>query len=227
MLLYPIFLQYRGKKGVFMLSQKHSACILAAVLLLASASGCSVKTDNTASADPLTITVWTYYNGDQLASFERLVEEFNTTIGKKEHITVEASSQGSINDLEKNVLDAAKGRVGALAMPNIFSAYADTAYTLEQMGQVVDLSPYLTEKEKAAYLPNYLEEGDFSDDGSIHIILTTSTKFLRIMEMASIELGGYEMRFDLNTVYVTKNFFPMLNLPSEDVSGLSTRYFRR
>ena len=46
-------------------------------------------------------------------------------------------------------------------MPNIFSAYADTAYTLEQMGQVVDLSPYLTEKEKAAYLPNYLEEGDF------------------------------------------------------------------
>ena len=38
-------------------------------------------------------------------------------------------------------------------------------------------------------------------------ILTTSTKFLRIMEMASIELGGYEMRFDLNTVYVTKNFF--------------------
>ena len=112
-------------------------------------------------------------------------------------------------------------------MPNIFSAYADTAYTLEQMGQVVDLSPYLTEKEKAAYLPNYLEEGDFSDDGSIHIILTTSTKFLRIMEMASIELGGYEMRFDLNTVYVTKNFFPMLNLPSEDVSGLSTRYFQQ
>lgn len=67
---------------------------------------------------------------------------------EKEHITVEASSQGSINDLGKNVLDAAKGRIGALAMPNIFSAYADTAYTLEQMGQVVDLSPYLTEKEK-------------------------------------------------------------------------------
>ncbi|WP_147399108.1 hypothetical protein [Blautia sp. TF12-12AT] len=54
-----------------------------------------------ASDKPVTLTVWTYYNGDQLASFERLVEEFNTTIGKKEHITVEASSQGSINDLEK------------------------------------------------------------------------------------------------------------------------------
>ena len=194
---------------------------MSSVLAVSLLGGCR------ASDKPVTLTVWTYYNGDQLASFERLVEEFNTTIGKKEHITVEASSQGSINDLGKNVLDAAKGRIGALAMPNIFSAYADTAYTLEQMGQVVDLSPYLTEKEKAAYLPNYLEEGDFSDDGSIHIILTTSTKFLRIMEMASIELGGYEMRFDLNTVYVTKNFFSMLNLPSEDVSGLSTRYFQQ
>lgn len=136
-----------------------------------------------------------------------LVEEFNTTIGKKEHITVEASSQGSINDLEKNVLDAAKGRVGALACQIFFPPTPVPPIRLRQMGQVVDLPPYLTEKEKAAYLPNYLEEGDFSDDGSIHIILTTSTKFLRIMEMASIELGGYEMRFDLNTVYVTKNFF--------------------
>ena len=32
-----------------------------------------------ASDKPVTLTGWTYYNGDQLASFERLVEEFNTT----------------------------------------------------------------------------------------------------------------------------------------------------
>lgn len=87
---------------------------MSSVLAVSLLGGCR------ASDKPVTLTVWTYYNGDQLASFERLVEEFNTTIGKKEHITVEASSQGSINDLEKNVLDAAKGRVGALAMPNIF-----------------------------------------------------------------------------------------------------------
>ena len=34
------------------------------------------------------------------------------------------------------------------------------------------------------------------------------------------------MRCEINTVYVTKIFFPMLNLPSDDVSGLSTRYFQ-
>lgn len=57
-------------------------------------------------------------------------------------------------------------------------------------------------------------------------ILTTSTKFLQIMEMASIELGGYEIRFDLDSVYVTNNFFSMLSLPEQDLSELTVRYFQ-
>ena len=162
-----------------MLSQKHSACILTAVLLLASASGCSVKTDNTASADPLTITVWTYYNGDQLELFNKLVSEFNDTTGRSLGITVESSSQGTVNDLETNVLASANGEVGASDMPNIFSAYADTAYTLDQMGLVMDLSDYLTKEERLAYIDNYLDEGDFSGDGSIKIFpVAKSTELL-------------------------------------------------
>ena len=43
-------------------------------------------------------------------------------------------------------------------------------------------------------------------------ILDTSTKFLRIMEMASVELGGYEIREGYDTVYVTKNFFSLLGM---------------
>ena len=37
------------------------------------------------------------------------------------------------------------------------------------MGQVVDLSDYLTDEEKDAYIDAYLKEGDFSGDGSIKI----------------------------------------------------------
>ena len=66
-------------------------------------------------------------------------------------------------------MDAAQKKVGASEMPNIFSAYADTAYTLDQMGMVVDLGTYLTDEEKEKYISSYLEEGDFSGDGSIKI----------------------------------------------------------
>ena len=43
---------------------------------------------NTAAAQPVSITVWNYYNGDQLESFNKLVEEFNATVGKEQNITV-------------------------------------------------------------------------------------------------------------------------------------------
>lgn len=52
-------------------------------------------------------------------------------------------------------------------------------------------------------------------------VLTSSTKFLRIMEMASVELGGYEIRFDTGTVFVTDNFFSMLDLPEVKASELN------
>lgn len=83
---------------------------------------------------PTTITIWTYYNGDQLECFNQLVEQFNSTVGKEKNIRVESSSQGSVNDLETSVLAAAEGKVGAEKLPNIVSSYADTAFTLDQMG---------------------------------------------------------------------------------------------
>lgn len=35
---------------------------------------------------PTTITIWTYYNGDQLECFNQLVEQFNSTVGKEKNI---------------------------------------------------------------------------------------------------------------------------------------------
>ena len=99
---------------------------------------------------PVTITIWNYYNGEQLEAFNRMVQNFNDTVGKEQGITVESASQGSVNDLETNVLNAAEGKVGAEELPNIFSGYADTAYELDQQGMVVDLNDYLTESEKAS-----------------------------------------------------------------------------
>lgn len=140
-------------------------------ILAAAMTGCgnSTKTAKTASEHPISLTVWTYYNGDQLETFNSLVEKFNTTTGKEKGIQIESQSQGSVSDLEQNVMDAAQKKVGASEMPNIFSAYADTAYTLDQMGMVVDLGTYMTDEEKEKYISSYLEEGDFSGDGSIKI----------------------------------------------------------
>lgn len=69
-----------------------------------------------------------YYNGAQQEEFNRLVDEFNKTVGKEKGIIVEGSGQGTISDLERNVLDSINGKAGAADIPNIFAAYGDTAY---------------------------------------------------------------------------------------------------
>ena len=56
-------------------------------------------------------------------------------------------------------------------------------------------------------------------------LVTNSTKFLRIMDMASVELGGYELRFDTGSVYATDNFFALLGAPEVDGNALTVREF--
>ena len=155
-------------------------CAAALALGCASCGGAAHSTGKSGGTAGVThITVWTYYNGDQLESFNKLVDQFNETTGREKGIRVESASQGSMSDLETNVMDAAQGKVGAAAMPNIFSAYADTAYALDQMGMVVDLAPCLTEEEKAQFVEGYLSEGGFGEDDSIKIFpVAKSTELL-------------------------------------------------
>lgn len=106
---------------------KKAAGILCLCALLAGLTGCAKK-------EPLSLTVWTYYNGEQLGAFNEAVEAFNATVGRDKNIVVSASSLGSVNDLEQNVTDAVRGKVGAQEVPDIFSAYADTAYAVDSLG---------------------------------------------------------------------------------------------
>ena len=110
---------------------KKAAGILCLCALLAGLTGCAKK-------EPLSLTVWTYYNGEQLGAFNEAVEAFNATVGKDKNIVVSASSLGSVNDLEQNVMDAVQGKVGAQEVPDIFSAYADTAYAVDSLGRVAE-----------------------------------------------------------------------------------------
>lgn len=156
------------------------AAFAAAAALVLGLVGCGgAQSTAQGNTEPVILSVWTYYNGDQLESFNKLVDTFNDTVGKEKNITVESYSQGSVNDLETQVMAAAQGKVGASAMPNIFMAYADTAYAMDQMGELADLAPYFTDEERAAYVDSYLTEGDFDDSGSIKIFpVAKSTELL-------------------------------------------------
>lgn len=152
--------------------KKRIALLLLAVMLISLFSGCASGGKQTNLLDPkspVSITVWTYYNGAQLDAFNLLVDEFNETTGKEQGIFIESYSQGSVTDLENSVLDAVQGKAGAGDVPNIFAAYADTAYAVDQLGLAADLSSYFTKEELDSFIDSYITEGQFDNDGSIKI----------------------------------------------------------
>ena len=131
--------------------------------------------------DPVSLTVWHYYNGTQQAAFDALVEGFNDTVGRELGIYVQSYSQGSVSDLETAVRAAIDGKVGADPMPDIFSSYADTAYEVEQAGALADLSRYLDQEDLDRYVESYIEEGRIAADGTIRIFPTAkSTEIMMI-----------------------------------------------
>ena len=146
----------------------------------ASSGGTSVKLD---PANPTTITVWHYYGGAVMGAFDRMLKEFNETVGLEQGIIVQGSSMGSVNDLQAAVLASAKKEVGSLEMPNIFASYADTAYVAEQMGILADLDQYFTEAELDEYILAYIDEGRIGSNNELKIFpIAKSTEILMINE---------------------------------------------
>ena len=180
----------------------------AGALTLGLLSGCgdSAKTQNGVTLDPsnpVSLTVWHYYNGAQQAAFDELVSEFNATTGKEKGIYVEGYSQGSVSDLETAVSDAAAGTVGSQEMPDIFSTYADTAYSIQQQGLLADLGAYFTADELAEYVDSYVQEGYFNGDGALYLFpvaKSTEVLMMNATDWADFAAATGASMEDLSTV---------------------------
>lgn len=149
--------------------------------LCLSATGCAKKDKEEALLDPehpVSLTVWHYYNGQQQTSFEDKINEFNETVGAEKGIVITSFSQGSVGELIDQLLTSAKKEVGAEEMPDIFGAYADTAYELDKLDVVADLTPYFTEEEIEEYRSEYIEEGRFTNDTLKIFPVAKSTELL-------------------------------------------------
>lgn len=129
--------------------------------------------------NPVTLKIWHYYNGTQQVIFDKLLDKFNSTVGKDKGIYVEGYGHGSVADLEKAITDSVNEEVGAEDMPDIFSTYADTAYGIQKKGKLADLSAYFTKEELSKYVDSYIKEGYLNNDKKLYLLpVAKSTEVL-------------------------------------------------
>lgn len=162
-----------------------------AFMAVTALSGCTKGTESKSVQldpdNPVSLTVWHYYNGAQQATFDELVSEFNATEGKEKGIYVEGYSQGSVSDLEKAISDSVAGVVGSQEMPDIFSTYADTAYSIEEQGRLTDLTQHFSQEELDEYVDSYIQEGYLHGDGALYLFPVAKSTEVMILNATDWE----------------------------------------
>lgn len=209
-----------------------AVCALTAGLL----SGCGEKSYDRLldKKSPAVITVWHYYNGIQQTQFDEMVEEFNNTVGNEKGIIVESYSKNSVDELADSVLAALNGEPGAEDAPDIFGTYVETAYQIDKMGKLADLSKYVTEEERAAYVEEYMAEGAFSGEGTLKIFPTAKSTEVMMLNLTDWQKFAQESgaTFDDLTTWegvarVAEQYYQYTDALTPDVPGDGKAFFGR
>ena len=75
----------------------------------------------------------------------------------------------SISNLSEQINASADKKVGAKALPDLFSAYVDMAETIDAKGLLVDMDQYFSKEELSGYVDAYIEEGRFDSAKSLKL----------------------------------------------------------
>ena len=153
--------------------KKRTRLVVLLILLILISTSCGMQSKEEKLLDPenpITITIWSYYNGSVKVKFDALVTEFNETVGAEKGIAVEAQSYGDVNELAEAVFESANKEIGAMPMPDIFAAYPDNAFRIDQVSELVDLNTYFSDDDLGEIRNEFLTEGMFGEDQALKIL---------------------------------------------------------
>lgn len=165
---------------------KQVLCVLLAGILLLGAACAKEETQSPSAStnsvldaqNPVVVTVWHYYVGENQRMLEASVEAFNRTEGMQHGVMVKAINMGAIADLEEEISKSAQGVINASEMPQVFSSYPDKAMEIEGYGMLENLRDYFTQEELDQYVSDFLADGEFEGGRLLVLPVVKSTELL-------------------------------------------------
>lgn len=144
--------------------------------------GCAQRESAGLNPDqPVVITLWHSYNAYAKSVFDQLVTQFNSTRGMELGIVVETYGYGSSSELDDALYNSANRIIGSDPLPDLFTAYPDSACRLDRIVPLAELDGYFNEEEMAVYRKEFLDEGVFEGETSHKMLpIAKSTELLYI-----------------------------------------------
>lgn len=158
-----------------LMKYKKIICALCSICLIASISGCGINKNK----EPIHLTLWHVYGEQVVSPINQLIEEFNSTVGAEQGISVTVTSVSNSNKIHEGILAAANNEPGAPELPDIFNCYPKTISAMQDSDILVDYHDYFTNEELSEYISEFVEEGTF-DDRLLIFPVAKSTELLFI-----------------------------------------------
>ena len=168
--------------GLFM--KKTLALLLAFTFALLCFSGCSEKSLLDPD-EPVTLTLWHTYGEHADSPMNRLVSEFNKTVGKEKGIVISVKLMSSAGKIGGQLAEAQNGAPGALDMPDLFFCHNSDAAKLGAEN-LLNWNDYFTDEERAGFVPDFLADGMIDErlvifpvSKSTHVLYISRREFSR------------------------------------------------
>lgn len=151
--------------------RKCALTVLAALLLVALTS-CTPRS-GLSRENPVTLTLWHVYGEQADAPMNRLVEQFNATLGQEKGILVAVTNVTSTSKIGEQLEKAIAGLPGAPDIPDLFSAHTSTAAAIDPE-RLLDWSTCFSKEELSCFVPEFLDDGRINGRLSVFPISKSS-----------------------------------------------------
>lgn len=185
------------------------ALIMIAAILLPCLAGCS-KDTLLDPADPVILTLWHTYGEQTDSPMNRLIREFNDTVGKERGIVINVSLVTVAAKMGERLNEAMTDAPGSLDMPDLFFCHSNDAAAVGA-DTLLNWEDIFTVDEINDFLPDFVADGVVDDklvvlpvSKSTHILYMTGGEFDRFSAATGVtyqSLSTWDGFFDAAARY--------------------------
>lgn len=184
---------------------------LIGLMLCFALTGCSDK-PKLDPDNPVTLTMWHVYGEQADSPMNRLIDEFNKTVGAEKGIIINVTLMSNASQIGQKLLDAQNEVPGVPSMPDLFFCHSSNA---EELGvaNLLNWNDLFTEDELNSYVPEFLEDGKIGDvlavfpvSKSTHVLYVAGVQFDRFAKDANVsydDLSTWNGFFSVAEKYYT------------------------
>ncbi len=189
--------------------KKMLSLFLAWLMLWTGLAGCCEQGQLSPNA-PVTLTMWHVYGEQADSPMNRLIEEFNKTVGAEKGIIINVTMMSNASQIGQKLLDAQNEVPGVPAMPDLFFCHSSNAQELG-VSNLVNWNDLFTREELSHYVADFLEDGKVGDtlavfpvSKSTHVLYVAGVQFERFardMKVSYEDLSTWEGFFAVAEKY--------------------------